>query len=90
MWMSRPKGLAALHIAVGRLRIEMRVEVDRDIGVSATTVGELRKVTAWRESGDNKPTGTSHPESAVEVDEASGGRSPIAETVVAAGDRSRN
>jgi hypothetical protein len=28
----------------------MRVEVDRSIGVSAKTVGELRKVTAWPEN----------------------------------------
>jgi hypothetical protein len=28
----------------------MRVEVDPDVGVSAKTVGELRKVTAWPEN----------------------------------------
>jgi hypothetical protein len=28
----------------------MRVEVDPEIGVSARTVGELRKVTAWPEN----------------------------------------
>jgi hypothetical protein len=28
----------------------MRVEVDRNIGVFAKTVGELRKVTAWPEN----------------------------------------
>jgi len=28
----------------------MPVEVDRSIGVSAKTVGELRKVTAWPEN----------------------------------------
>jgi len=28
----------------------MRVEADPDLGVSATTVGELRKVTVWPEN----------------------------------------
>jgi hypothetical protein len=38
----------------------MQVETDRDIGVSAKTVGELRKVAAVaREFGDNNPAGTS-------------------------------
>jgi hypothetical protein len=43
----KPKNIAALHIALGGLPDKMRVEVDRSIGVSAKTVGELRKVTAW-------------------------------------------
>jgi hypothetical protein len=42
----RPKSIAALHIALGGLPAKMRVAVDRDIGVTAKTVGELRKVTA--------------------------------------------
>jgi hypothetical protein len=46
----RPKSTAALHIALGGLPDKMRVEVDRSIGVSAKTVGELRKVTAWPEN----------------------------------------
>jgi hypothetical protein len=46
----KPKSLAALHIALGGLSDKMRVEVDRDIGVSAKTVGELRKMTAWPEN----------------------------------------
>ena len=43
----KPKGTAALHVALGGLPDKMRVEVDRDIGLSAKTVGELRKVKAW-------------------------------------------
>jgi hypothetical protein len=46
----KPKSIAALHIALGGLPDKMRVEVDRSIKVSAKTVGELRKVTAWPEN----------------------------------------
>jgi hypothetical protein len=46
----KPKSIAALHIAIGGLPDKMRVEVDRSIGVSAKTIGELRKVTAWPEN----------------------------------------
>jgi hypothetical protein len=45
----KPKG-AALHIALGGLAEEMRVEVDSDIQVSANTVGELRELTVWPEN----------------------------------------
>ena len=46
----KPKSAAALHVALGGLPDKMRVEVDRDIGLSAKTVGELRKVKAWPEN----------------------------------------
>jgi hypothetical protein len=46
----QPKSIAALQIAVGGLPDQMKVEADRGIGVSAKTVGELRKVTAWPEN----------------------------------------
>jgi hypothetical protein len=46
----KPKSIAALHIALGGLPDKMRVEVDRSIEVSAKTVAELRKVTAWPEN----------------------------------------
>ena len=46
----KPKSIPALHIALGALPDEMRVKADSKIGVSATTVGELRNVTAWPES----------------------------------------
>ncbi len=46
----KPKSRAALHIALGGLPAQMRVEVDPGIDVSATTVGELRKVAVWPES----------------------------------------
>jgi hypothetical protein len=40
----KPKSVAALHVAIGGLPDAMHVEADRGIGVSARTVGELRKV----------------------------------------------
>ena len=43
----KPKSNAALTVALGGLPEQMRVEVDPDIGVSATTVGQLLRVTAW-------------------------------------------
>ena len=46
----KPKSTAALHIAIGGLPDKMRVELDTGVEVSAKTVGELRKVTAWPEN----------------------------------------
>ena len=46
----KPKSLAALHIALGGLPGNMRIEVEPGIAVSAKTVGELRKVTSWPEN----------------------------------------
>ena len=43
----KPKSIAALHIALGGLADKMRVEVDPNSGVSAKTIGELRKLKAW-------------------------------------------
>jgi hypothetical protein len=46
----RPKGVGALQIALGGLPDKMRVEADPDIGISAKSVGELRKLAAWPEN----------------------------------------
>jgi hypothetical protein len=43
----KPKSNAALTVALGGLPEQMRVEADPDIGVSATTVGQLRQITVW-------------------------------------------
>jgi hypothetical protein len=67
----KPKSIAALHIALGGLPVKMRVEVDPDIGVSAKTVGELRKVTAWSETLVIVTPQERDPESAVKVSKAS-------------------
>ena len=63
----KPKSVAALHVAFGGLPGKMRVEADPDIGVSATTVGELRKVTAWPEFLAITAPQQHHPESAVKI-----------------------
>ncbi len=67
----KPKSIAALHIALGGLPDKMRVEVDRDIGVSAKTVGELRKVTAWPENLVITTPQERYPESTVKISKAS-------------------
>jgi hypothetical protein len=67
----KPKNTAALHIALGGLPDKMRVEVDRGIGVSAKTVGELRKVKEWPENLVITTPQERHPESAVNVSKAS-------------------
>ena len=60
----KPKGVAALQMILGGFPDTMRVEIDNNIGVSAKTVGELRKLTAW--SGNLAVTTT------VKVGKASG------------------
>ncbi len=49
----------------------MRVEVDTDIGVSAKSVGELRKVTAWPDNLAVVTPQERDPEGAVKVSKAS-------------------
>jgi hypothetical protein len=44
------KNTAALHLALGGLPDRMRVDADPGIGVSARTVGDLRKATIWPEN----------------------------------------
>lgn len=46
----RPKSAAALEIALGGLPNSMGVEAEPDLGVSAKTVGELRKTKTWPEN----------------------------------------
>jgi len=67
----KPKSIAALHIALGGLPDKMRVETDPGTGVSAKTVGELRKVTAWPENLVIATPQERHRESAVKVSKAS-------------------
>jgi hypothetical protein len=43
----KPKGVAGLQIALGSLPEKMRVEADPGLGVSARTVGELRRSASW-------------------------------------------
>jgi hypothetical protein len=66
----KPKSTAALHVALGGLPDKMRVEVDPDIRLSAKTVGELRKVTAWPENLAITTPQERYPESTVRVNKA--------------------
>ena len=43
------KNIAALHLALGGLPDQMRVGADPATGVSAKTVGQLRKAATWPE-----------------------------------------
>ena len=67
----KPKSIAALHIALGGLADKMRVEVDPNSGVSAKTVGELRKLKAWPDNLVITTPQERHPESVVTVSKAS-------------------
>ena len=68
----KPKSIAALQVALGGLPDKMQVEVDPGVGVSAKTVGELRKATAWPENLVIATPQEHYPESAVKVSKASG------------------
>jgi hypothetical protein len=58
-------------LALGSLPDKMRVEVEPDIEVSAKTVGELRKVTAWPETLAVTTPQERHADSAVKVSKVS-------------------
>jgi hypothetical protein len=67
----KAKNVAALQTLLGSWPDRMRVQADPDIGVTAKTVGELRKVTAWPENlAITTPPGPD-PESAIKVSKAS-------------------
>jgi hypothetical protein len=53
----KPKSIAALQVVLGSWPAQMRVETDPGVGVSAKTVGELRKVSQWP---DNLAVTTPH------------------------------
>jgi hypothetical protein len=70
----KPRSIAALQLALGGLPDTMRVVADQDIGVSAKTVGELRKVTTWPENLAITTPQERFPESAIKVSKASGAK----------------
>jgi hypothetical protein len=67
----KPKNIAALQVALGGLPDAMHVETDRDVGVSAKTVGELRKVAAWPDNLVIATPQERDPASAIRVSKAS-------------------
>ena len=64
------KNVAALQTLLGSWPDRMQVEVDPDIGVSAKTVGELRKMTAWPENLAITTPRERGPESTIKVSKA--------------------
>ena len=60
-----------VQLELGSLPNKMRVEVEPDIEVSAKTVGELRKVTAWPETLAVTTPQERHADSAVKVSKVS-------------------
>ena len=66
----KAKNIAALRIVLGGLPDKMRVQVDPDIGMSAKTVGALRKVTVWPENLVITTPQERYPGSAVRVSKA--------------------
>ena len=66
----KPKSLAALQLALGGLPSRLRVEVDSDVEITAKTVGELRKVSAWPENLAIATPQDRYPESTVRVSKA--------------------
>jgi hypothetical protein len=67
----KPKSIAALQVALGGLPAAMHVEAERGVGVSAKTVGELRKVAAWPDNLVITTPQERNPESAIKVSMAS-------------------
>jgi hypothetical protein len=67
----KAKNVAALQTLLGSWPDRMRVQVDPDIGVTAKTVGELRKVTAWPENLAITTPAEPDPESTIKVSKAS-------------------
>ena len=66
----KAKSIAALEIILHGLPGKMRVEVDPEIGVSAKTVSELRKLTTWPGDLAIITPRERHPESTVKVSKA--------------------
>jgi hypothetical protein len=64
------KNTAALAIALSGLPAKMGVEADAGTGVSAKTVGELRKLTTWSENLVITTPQERHPESTVKISKA--------------------
>jgi hypothetical protein len=67
----KPKSITALQVALGGLPDAMHVEADRDVGVSAKTVGELRRMSTWPDNLVITTPQERYPESAIRVSKAS-------------------
>jgi hypothetical protein len=67
----KPKSVAALQVALGGLPDAMHVEADRDVGVSAKTVGELRRMSTWPDNLVITTPQERYPGSAIRVSKVS-------------------
>jgi hypothetical protein len=67
----KPKGTAALHIALGGLPNKMPVELDPGLGLSAKTVGDL---TMWPENLAITTPQERYHDSTVKVSKATGAK----------------
>jgi hypothetical protein len=67
----KPKSITALQVALGGLPDAMHVEADRDVRVSAKTVGELRRMSTWPDNLVITTPQERYPESAIRVSKAS-------------------
>jgi hypothetical protein len=68
----KPKNVSALQVALGGLPDKMHVEADPGVGVSAKTVGELRKMVAWPENLAVTVPQEHHLAGAIKISKASG------------------
>ena len=67
----KAKSIAALQLALSSLPDKMPVNVEADIGVSAKTVGDLRKLTIWPDNLAVTTPQERHADSAVRVSKVS-------------------
>jgi hypothetical protein len=66
----KPRSIAALQVVLGGLPDRMKVEAEKDSGVSAKTIGELRKVAAWPDNLVITTPQERSPETAIKVSKA--------------------
>jgi hypothetical protein len=66
----KAKSITALQTLLGGWPDRMKVEVDPEIGVSAKTVGELRKVAEWPENLAITTPPDRDPKSAIKIGRA--------------------
>ena len=77
----KAKNVAALQTLLSSWPDQMRVEVDPDIGVSARTVGELRKLTAWPENSGHNDAAPTRSRERYEGEQGQHDNTHVAETV---------
>jgi hypothetical protein len=64
----RPRNVAALQVALGRLPGRMRVEIEADVPIRADCVDDLRRLPAWPENLALAVPGLPTPDGVVRVE----------------------